>query len=215
MNKVLLLFTVFCMAIAAHAQDVPYSKYLNFSKTEFKDNHFKYDSETNTWALRKRNGLVTTLNILAIIADGYEDIRPISKDYAIAVQMGADEKASFVKVKFYNDETYHKLLTFLKNEAQDLVDTSSDKIIKYHANHGDYSLELNMKKHIVSRTSSHTTATLLDSKARKNVDESYNEYEFYVRTDVAPWSEYLEKKAAKQAKRDAKGKKKQNVDDLM
>ena len=76
MNKVLLLFTVFCMAIAAHAQDVPYSKYLNFSKTEFKDNHFKYDSETNTWALRKRNGLVTTLNILAIIADGYAADKP-------------------------------------------------------------------------------------------------------------------------------------------
>jgi hypothetical protein len=49
----------------------------------------------------------------------------------------------------------------------------------------------------------------------KNVDESYNEYEFTIRTEVEPWSEYLEKKAAKKAKRDAKGKKKQTVDELM
>ena len=56
----------------------------------------------------------------------------------------------------------------------------------------------------------------LDSSlAVKNVDESYNEYKFIIQTDVEPWSEYLEKQAAKQAKRDAKGKKKQNVEDLM
>jgi hypothetical protein len=32
---------------------------------------------------------------------------------------------------------------------------------------------------------------------------------------VEPWSEYLEKKAAKKVKRDAKGKKKKTVDELM
>ena len=46
-------------------------------------------------------------------------------------------------------------------------------------------------------------------------DSNNNEYEFVIRTDVEPWSEYLEKKAAKQAKRDAKGKKKKSVDELM
>jgi hypothetical protein len=211
MNKVLLLFTVFCMAIAAHAQDVPYSKYLNFSKTEFKDNHFKYDSETNTWALRKRNGLVTTLNILAIIADGYEDIRPSSKDYAIAVQMGADEKASYVKVKFYNDETYNKLLAFVKTNCKNTIDVSSGKIVKHLTTYGEYEIELEMEQHIISRTSARTA----DPKTVKNVDESYNEYEFMIKTDVKPWSKRLEKEAAKQAKRDAKGKKKQSVNDLM
>ena len=42
MEKVLLLIFSLCMAFTAHAQDVPYSKYLNFGKKEFKDNHFKY-----------------------------------------------------------------------------------------------------------------------------------------------------------------------------
>jgi hypothetical protein len=67
-----------------------------------------------------------------------------------------------------------------------------------------------MEKHIISRTSARTA----DPLTVKNVDESYNEYEFVIRTDVEPWSRYLEKQAAKQAKRDAKGKKKQSVESL-
>ena len=211
MKKVLLLIFSFCMAFTAHAQDVPYSKYLNFDKKEFKDNHFKYDDDTNTWSLRKTNGLTTTLNVLAIIADAEEEVRPNMKDYAILVQMGKENKASYVRVKFYSDETYHKVLTFLKDNGKDLVDTSSGKLTKYQAYHGDYALELNMEQHNISRTSKRTA----DRKTVKNVDESYNEYEFIIQTNVEPWSEYLERKAAKKAKRDAKGKKKQSVDELM
>ena len=68
-----------------------------------------------------------------------------------------------------------------------------------------------MGQHQVNRTSART----IDPKTLKDVDESYNEYEFTIRTEVEPWSEYLEKKAAKKAKRDAKGKKKKTVDELM
>lgn len=201
-----------CTVFAVQAQsDLPYSKYLDYSKKEFKENRFKYDDETNTWALSKRSGLNTTLNILAIIADAEEELRPDSKDYTILVQMGKENQASYVKVKFYSDETYHKLLTFLIDNGKDLIETSSGKLVKHQANYGDYSVELNMNQHIVSRTSSRT----FDHKAVKNVDESYNEYQFIIQTDVEPWSEYLEKKAAKKAKRDAKKKKKESVDELM
>ena len=211
MNKI--LFTVFawCVALALNAQDVPYSKYLNFSKKEFKENKFKYDNDTNTWALSKRSGLNTTLNVLAILADASEDIRPAKGDYASVVQMGKENKASYVKVKFYNDETYHKLLTFLKDNGKDFIETSSGKIVKQQAFCGDYAIELNMKQNIISRTSART----FDYKALKNVDESYNEYHFTIQTGVEPWSEYLDRQAAKKAKRDAKKKKKQNVDELM
>ena len=65
-----------------------------------------------------------------------------------------------------------------------------------------------MKQHIISMRT-------FDYKAVKNVDESYNEYEYIIKTNVEPWSEYLEKQAAKKAKRDTKGKKKQHVDELM
>jgi hypothetical protein len=72
-------------------------------------------------------------------------------------------------------------------------------------------LELNLEQHVISRTSART----VDSKALKNVDESYNEYEFIIKTDVEPWSRYIERQAAKKAKREAKGKKQRNVADLM
>ena len=215
MKKFVVLLLTLCTAYALHAQDVPYSKYLNFTKQEFKENRFKYDDDTNTWALRKTSGLQTTLNVLAIIASAEDDVRPSKKDYSIVVQMGAEEKAAYVTVKFYSDETYHTLLTFLKDNGKDLVETSSWKLVKHQAFHGDYALELNMKQHGVSRTSSHTATRFIDSKAEKNLDESYNEYQFTITTDVAPWSEYLEKQAAKKAKREAKGKKKQSVDELM
>ena len=68
-----------------------------------------------------------------------------------------------------------------------------------------------MEQNIISRTSARTA----DPKTLKNVDESYNEYEFIIRTGVEPWSRKLDKQAAKQAKRDAKGKKKKTVDEMM
>ena len=215
MKKFVVFLMTLCTAYVLHAQDVPYSKYLNFTKQEFKENRFKYDDDTNTWALRKTSGLNTTLNVLAIIGGAEDDVRPSEKDYAIVVQMGAEDKAAYVTVKFYSDETYHTLLTFLKDNDKDFVETSSGKIIKHQAYHGDYALELNMKQHGVTRTSSHTASRFIDSKATKMKDESYNEYQFTITTDVAPWSEYLEKQAAKKAKREAKGKKKQSVDELM
>ena len=211
MKQVFLLIFTWCVALGIHAQELPYSKYFQFDKKEFKENHFKYDDETNTWALRKGNGWHTTFNVLAIIADGIEDVRPGRSDYSIVVQMGKENKASYVKVVCYSDETYHKLLTFIKDYGQNTVETSSGKLIKHQAFYGDYALELNMEQHQVSRTS----ARSIDPKTLKNVDESYNKYEFTIRTEVEPWSEYLEKKAAKKVKRDAKGKKKKTIDELM
>ena len=211
MKKILLMFVVLCATFASKAQDVPYSKYLNFTKTEFKENRFKYSESNNTWTLKKTDGLTATLNVLSIIADAEEDVRPDENDYSIVVQFGRDEKASYVTVRFYKDETYHKILTFLKDNGQNLVETTSGKLTKHQAIHGDYELELNMEQHIISRTSARTA----DQKTVKNVDESYNEYCFIIKTGVEPWSKSIEKEAAKQAKRDAKGTTKQSVDDLM
>lgn len=211
MKKIFSLIFTLCWFSATQAQELPYSKYLSFDKKEFKENHFKYDEETNTWALRKSNGWNTTFNILALIADAEEDIRPAKNDYSIVVQLGKENTASYVKVVCYNNDTYHKLLAFMKDHGQNLLETSSGKLIKHQAFYGDYALELNMEQHIISRTSART----IDPKALKNVDESYNEYEFIIKTSVEPWSKYLEKQAAKRAKRDAKGKKKKSVDELM
>lgn len=212
MKKILLSLIVLCVAVAASAQELPYSKYINYTKKEFKENKFKYDDHTNTWSLRKVNGWHTAFNVLAVIADAKEDVRPGLNDYSLVVQLGEDEKSvAGIIVEFYNNETYHKLLTFMKDNGQNLVETSTGKAVRYQAFYGDYALELEMKQHIVSRTSARTA----DRKTVKTVDESYNEYTFTIRTDVEPWSEYLEKQAAKRAKRDAKGRKKKTVDEMM
>lgn len=211
MKRFLALAFALCMALAVNAQDLPYSKYLDYSKQEFRDSQFKYNKKTNSWTLFRVSGLGTTINVLAILVDAYEDIRPSHNDYQITVQMGQDDKASDVRVVFYNDETYHKLLTFIMDNGEKLLETSSGKLIKHQALFNGYNLELNMEQHIVSRTSART----FDPKAVKNVDESYNEYEFIIKTDVAPWSKRIEKQLMKQAKRDAKGKKKRHVEDLM
>jgi hypothetical protein len=125
--------------------------------------------------------------------------------------MGEEERASYVRVIFYNNDTYHKLLTFIKTKGTDVIETTSGKLVKHQAIYEDYSLELNMEQHIISRTSARTA----DYKTVKNVDESYNKYEFMIKTDVEPWSKYFDKLLEKQAKRDAKGKKKKTVDEMM
>jgi hypothetical protein len=211
MKKFIILCLSLCAALSLQAQELPYSKYLGFSKEEFRENKFKYNERTNTWYLHRVNGLNVTFNVLAILADASEDIRPAMNDYTILVQMGEEEQAASVRVIFYNDETYHKILTFMKTKATDLVETSSGRLIRNHAAYEGYELELNMDQQIISRTSARTA----DYKTVKNVDESYNEYEFVIQTDVEPWSKYFEKLLKKQAKRDAKGRKKTNVNDMM
>ena len=211
MKRVLLLAFVCCVTFAGYAQDFPYSKYFYYTKEQFKESNFKYHKKTNTWTLNKISGLNTTLNVLAVLVDAYEEVRPAVNDYYVTVQLGKDDKVSMLDVYFYDDNIYHKLLTFLKDNGQSLVETSSGKLIKYQAYYEGYALELNMEQHLISRTSARTA----DRKTVKNVDESYNAYEFIIKTGVEPWSRYLEKQAAKKAKRDAKGKKKQSVDDLM
>ena len=195
MKKLALLCLALCAVLTVNAQNLPYSKTLTFSKKQFKENRFKYDGYTNTWTLRQTNGLRATVNVLVVIADSQEDIRPSQQDYTILVQMDEGDNPAFVKVIFYNDDTYHKLLTFVKDNGRDMVETSSGKLIKQQAFYGDYALELNMDQHIISRTSARTAYF----KTVKNVDESYNEYQFIINTSVEPWSEYLNEKAAKRA----------------
>ena len=211
MKKLLFFCITLLVCSAAQAQTLPYSKYFNFSEEDFKANNFKYDDYTNIWSLNKVSGLNTTLNILAIIADASEEIRPSKKDYSIIVQMGKENQKSYVKAIFYDDEVYHKILTFMSDNGQNLLETTSGKLIKTQAFYGDYNIELEMEQHLISRTSARTA----DRKTVKNVDESYNKYEFTIFSEVEPWSQKIEKKAAKQAKRDAKGKKKQSISDLM
>lgn len=210
MKKLLLLCLALCTLFAAQAQDFPYSKYLNFEKSDFEANNFKYKKKYNTWTLNKVNGWSVAFNIMAILADGSEDVRPSSQKYSILVQMGDNEQVSYIVVEFYDDEVYHKILTFMVDNGEHLLETSSGKLTRHQAGYNGYALELDMVQHIVSRTSSRT----VDRRTVKSVDESYNEYTFVIKTTVPATSKYFDKKAAKKAKRKAKGRK-MDLEDMM
>ena len=184
--------------------------HINFTKAEFEANNFKYNKKHNFWALTKTNGWNETLNILAILSDAYDDVRPSADDYVICVQMGENDMVAFVAVEFYNDEIYHKILTFIMDNGEKVLETSSGKLIRYQASYNGFNLELDMDQHIVSRTSSRT----IDPRAVKSVDESYNEYTFVIYTGIEAQSKYLDKQAKKKDKRKEQGRK-LDLDDMM
>lgn len=205
---------ILCMAIfamcAVQAQELPYSKYLNFSKADFKENKFKYHKKLNKWTLSKTDGLNVALNVLSVITLSDEELRPSVDDYTIMVQMGEDDMVAYVVVEFYNDDAYHKILSFMMDNGDKLQETSSGKLIRHTASYNDLVLELDMFQNFISRTTSYSAGYHTST----NVDESYNEYTYTITTNVKPTSRYLEKQAAKKAKREAKGKKK-DLEDMM
>ena len=204
MKKLLFLCATFCVLFSAQAQaqEFPYSKYLNFSKADFESSKFKYNKKFNVWTLSRIDGWNEAANILCFLLDASEDVRPSIDDYTITAHMGDEDMVSYLVVEFYDDDIYHKILTFMKNDAQNTLETVSGKLVRHQALYDNYDLELNMEQHIISRTSERT----LDYKTVKNVDESYNEYTFVIRTDIPATSKYLDKQAKKKAKREAKGK---------
>lgn len=210
MKKLLLLVALFCISGSAVAQDFPYSKILNYTKADFMKNNFKYDAKNNCYYLHKSEGLQTTLNVLSIIAGSTADIRPGEKDYTIIAQLGEEDQIAYVHIEFYQDNTYHRLLTFAKGYGQNIIETSSGKLTRHQFDFNGYEMVLSMDQHKIT-----TTSTRTSYEAAKSYDESYNEYNFIIDTGVKPTSMKLSKIAAKEAKRDAKGKKKRDVEDLM
>lgn len=208
--KKLLLLLLLMVSFVGYAQELPYGKFLKYGKRDFREAKFKYNDDTNSWILRRSAGLRATANVLSALTGATDDIRPGVKDYIIEVQMNEDDLISTIDVVFYDDQAYHKLLTFAKDNGQNYLETSSGKLQKVQFNYGDYSLLLQIKQVNITTTSANTNVAVV-----KNIDESYNVYHYVISTGVEPWSPYLERQQRKQDKRDAKGKKKRSVDDLM
>jgi hypothetical protein len=205
-----LIFALISLAISSYAQNFPYSKILKYSQDDFRNEKFKYDEDNNQWILRKSHGGRVALNILSAISGGDADIRPDKRDYAITAQMGDNELIAYVNVLFYDDDTFHKLLTFAKDNGENLVDTDSDNIHMYQFNYGGYNLSLQIKPIKITATTGRTNVALV-----KSIDKSYNAYQFTIYTGVEATSPYLTRQAAKKARKEAKGKKKDSVNDYM
>ena len=211
MKKLIATAALLCglCTVVSGQTTMPYAKMLSLTKEQLKEGKFKYDDFRNQYVLRKGNGWNDAANIMNALGGASADIKPHPDDYQITIQDGADGEVAWVDVLFYKDETYHQLLTWARDNGVDLLETTSGKLTKHQFNYENYNLELSLYVNGVQTTTQKTSA------AAKTKDESYNTYHFTIYTKNPAASDYLTKEAAKQAKRDAKGKKKKSVDDLM
>ncbi len=188
--------------------EFPYSKLLSMTTEQLRAEKFKYDKDRNQDVLRKSNGWQMTANVLSALGGASGDIRPAENDYEVVIQYG-EEGIAYVEVIFFKDATYHDLLTFAHDQGQDLLETNSGKLDKIQFQYAGYAFELTRQLHEVKTTTDQTSA-----KA-KTFDESYNLYRYIIRTGRPASSDWLTRQALKQEKRDAKGKKKQDVSSFM
>lgn len=209
MKRIILLFSIVLGTVLSYGQnDFPYHKLLNYSATDFKEAKFRYNSYYNNWTLTKSNGMNVVGNVLSALADQAADIRPAEGDYQIIVQMGEGNAIANIQVLFYQTSTYHDILTFMADKGENNLETNSGNITKHQFNYGGYSFSVVRTLIEIKTTSTNTYA------AAKTKDNSYNEYIYTIYTGVRAESEYLKKQAAKQQKRDDKGKKQNNVDNF-
>ncbi len=192
------------------SQDLPYGKYLTFGKSDFEQANFKYLPKYNSWMLQKNHGLQATANVLSALSGTVADIRPDKRDYCITVQLGDNDQISYINVLFYDDDTYHKIMTFVQDAGSDILETSSGNRVLNQCAFGEYNLELQMERVGVTATTGKTNSALV-----KSVDQSYNKYNFKIMTGVEATSLKISKEAAKKAKAEAQGKKVSSVEDLM
>lgn len=207
MKKILASLLVLFVATFTLNAQLPYSKLINLNQDELKEGHFKYDKNKNQYVLKKSNGLNNTVNVLSAINGQSADIRPHPNDYVIVLQKGENAPSSLT-VRFYKDETFHDIQTWLADNNIDVLETNSGKLIIQKFDYENFSVVLEIEKVGVSTTTGRTSALV------KSIDESYNVYTYTIYTGVPPFSKWHEKQASKKAKRDEKGKKK-DLDDLM
>lgn len=191
----------------AESVEFPYGKMLNMSHDELIEAKFKYDAKKNQYILTKLNGLNQANAILGALAGAPQNYIPHVDDYVVTIQRGK-EKVSFINVTFYNDQLYHKILTFAVDNGENLLETSSQTLNKAIFNYAGYAFDLQYK--VVGQ------ASAVSGKGKAvSRDDSYNSYSFLISTGVEPDSIWHTKEAAKAAKRDMQGKKKQSAADLM
>lgn len=212
MRKLLLLAAIALIALNVQAQEhtesqFPYGKMLKMTDQQLKEAKFKYDGNKNQYVLIKQNGLNQTAAILGALNGSAANYIPHVNDYQVTIQRGQSDVA-YITVVFYDSKIYHDIMTFASDQGSDLLETSSSKIVKHQFGYAGYGFELSQQ--VVGQAAIVSGGRNVSSK-----DQSYDIYSFTIHTGEAPYSDWLVKEAEKQAKRDAKGKKKQSAADLM
>lgn len=199
----LFVFVICCTQIFAQ---LPYSKVLNYTENDFKENNFKYDKNKNQYILNKSNSLNNVSNIVSAINGHDADMRPHEEDYRVIVQNGEDGISS-VAVIFYKDDKFHDLQNWLIDNNINYSETTSGKKSIQKFAYNDIYVDIIIESVSVTTTSANTRA------AAKSFDDSYNVYTYMLSTGIEPSSKWHTKQAKKKKKQEEKGAK-QSIDDL-
>ncbi len=200
-----LLYLLLLLPALSFAQ-LPYSKMLSYDESQLKEKKFKYDKDKNQYVLNKSNGLNNVSNVFSAIGGATADIRPHSEDYRIIIQYG-ETGVSYLQAIFYDDNAFLNIQNWITENNINFIESTTGKKIIQTFDYDNYKVEVYVEKVGISSTTGRT------SSLTKNIDESYNIYSYTISTGIPPSSKWHEKEAAKKAKADAKGKKK-DIEDL-
>jgi len=204
MKKVLLMLLLI-IPLVSFAQ-LPYAKMLSYDENQLKENKFKYDKGKNQYVLNKSNGLNNVSNVLSAIGGATADIKPHSEDYKIIIQMG-ESGISSLQAIFYDDNAFLNIQNWLTENNINFIESTTGKKIIQTFDYDNYKVEMYVEKVGISATTGRTASLT------KSIDQSYNIYSYTINTGISPSSKWHDKEAAKKAKNDAKGKKK-DIEDL-
>lgn len=195
---------------AAQSAEFPYSKIFNMTRQELLAENFKYNANKNQYVLDKTNGW----NIAAGVMTG--DVQPHENDYTIVVQYDQACVTSLV-VTFFNTSLYHELLSFAADNGENLLETGSMATHKTQFNYEGLMFELSSSEVSYSKTESSAVGVAVADNAAVAVgsatthDRSYEIYTYIIDTGLAPASKWHSNEAAKQQRRDEKGRKKRTA----
>lgn len=209
MKKLLLLLVLSLGLSTAFGQEgsdisFPYGKILKMSPDELRDAKFQYDDYKNQYILTKRNGLNQTAAVLGALSGTPQNYVPHVDDYTVLIQ-GGEDGYSFILVTFYDANVYDKVFEFATTSGENTVETGSGNIKFFYSGY-----EFELSRRTVGQSASTGNRNTTVSK-----DQSYVVYNFIINTGIPPYSTWHTKQAKRELKREAKGKKKQSVIDLM
>ncbi|MGL5690839.1 MAG: hypothetical protein ACRDD8_08465 [Bacteroidales bacterium] len=194
MRNITFIILAFFVFISVKAEELPYSELTNKKAQELVAEGFTFNTYTNCWK-KKRRGAKS----------------PKSKAYEIVLQNGRDKNGELgiaqVIVTFYNDKTYHKLMTYIEKNVKNKIYTSEGITEISDFEQDNYKCTLTKRR--INRT--YVTEGILVDDVR---DYPYNIYEFTINTDLTPVSEYLEKEQKKKEK-ELKRNEKSSLNDYM
>lgn len=194
MRNILIIILALFSFISIKAEELPYRELTTKKAQELVAEGFTFNTYTNCWKKKKRGAK-----------------SPKSKAYEIVLQNGRNKNGELgiaqVMVTFYNDRTYHKLMTYIEKNVKENIYTSEG--ISEITDFEQDGYKCTLTKRRVNRTYISEGGLVNDVK-----DYPYNIYQFTINTDLTPVSEYLDKEQKKKEK-ELKRNEKNSLNDYM